>query len=99
VLGPLLVAGMITPPQLRAARALLGWSREDLATSAGVSAITIKDFENGHSDPRISTVNALKMAVMQGGVVLLEPTDEHDGGVALRRIAHSRTAQESRRTG
>jgi DNA-binding XRE family transcriptional regulator len=34
----------MTPAQLRAARALLGWSREDLAKKAGVSDETIKGF-------------------------------------------------------
>ena len=36
---------MLTPAQLRAARALVGWSRETLAEKAGVSAQTVTGFE------------------------------------------------------
>jgi len=80
---------MFTPAQLRAARALLGWSREDLAAAAGISVIAIKAFENGDSDPRISTLSALRTAVIKAGVVFVEPTDKHDVGVALRRTSRS----------
>ena len=38
---PLTKHGMLTPEQCRAARAVLGWSREDLAQKAGVSAGTV----------------------------------------------------------
>ena len=43
--SPLTKRGMLTPEQCRAARAVLGWSREDLAQKAGVSAGTVVGFE------------------------------------------------------
>ena len=42
---PLTHAAVLTPAQLRAARALLGWSREDLADKSGVGAETVKNLE------------------------------------------------------
>jgi hypothetical protein len=36
---------MLTPKQLRATRALVGYSREDLAERSGVAAVTSKGFE------------------------------------------------------
>jgi transcriptional regulator with XRE-family HTH domain len=37
----------MTPEQCRAARDLLGWTPGDLARAAGVSVITVRDFEAG----------------------------------------------------
>jgi transcriptional regulator with XRE-family HTH domain len=37
----------MTPAQLRAGRALLGWSQKDLADAAGVSDRTVKRMEAG----------------------------------------------------
>ncbi len=77
---------MFTPAQLRAARALLKWTREDLAKASGVSAIAIKTFEQGDSDPRQSTLIALRAALSKANVVFLdgESRDPHGPGVAFR---------------
>ena len=37
----------MTPRQCRAARELLAWAPADLARAAGVSVITVRDFEAG----------------------------------------------------
>jgi transcriptional regulator with XRE-family HTH domain len=50
---------LLVPPQVRAARALLGWSRTDLAKVSGVSASTIKQVEAGRTDPKASTLRKL----------------------------------------
>jgi transcriptional regulator with XRE-family HTH domain len=77
-------AVVLTPQQLRAARALLGWSREDLAEKSGVGAGTIKDFEINNSDPKQGTVQKWQRALEAGGVKFIDP-DEMDGaGVRLR---------------
>lgn len=75
----------LTPAQLRAARALLGWSREDLARHAGLSAMTVRAFEYLGADPKQSTVNKLRRALSQAGVDLLEETAEFGAGVRFRR--------------
>ena len=70
---------MLTPAQLRAARSLLGWTRDDLAKKSGVFANTIKNFENGISDPKRSTMLQWKRALEQAGVEFLDPTDDGKG--------------------
>jgi len=42
----------ISPAQCRAARALLDWKQETLATKAGVALKTVRDFENERRVPR-----------------------------------------------
>ena len=74
---------MITPDQLRAARGLIKWSREELANAAGVSAIAIKLYELGQSDPRTSTLLKLRAAFSREGVIFLEPNNAHGVGVAF----------------
>jgi transcriptional regulator with XRE-family HTH domain len=76
--------GMITAAQIRAARALIGWKQTDLAAKSGVSEISIKNIERGHTDPRSSTLGALQAAFDKVGVVFLEPGDTRDGGIGVR---------------
>jgi transcriptional regulator with XRE-family HTH domain len=76
---------MLTPAQLRAARALLDWSRQELAERSGTSAETVQAFEARDSDPKLSTLNKWKRALEQAGVEL-QDEDEHGGpGVRLRK--------------
>jgi transcriptional regulator with XRE-family HTH domain len=63
-----------TPAQLRAARALLGWSQTDLAEASGVSLRTIKAMELAPDlaplPGRPSTVKRLLLALSVAGVRL-----------------------------
>ncbi|RTL65975.1 MAG: helix-turn-helix domain-containing protein [Hyphomicrobiales bacterium] len=68
---------MLTPEQLRAARAMLSWTRQDLAKRSGVFVNTIKRFEVGESDPKLSTLYSLKRAVEAAGIEFID-----DGKVA-----------------
>lgn len=77
-------AAMITPAQIRAARALIGWKQSDLAAASGISEISIKNIERGATDPRSSTLDALQRAFLAGGVVFLDPGDTRDGGPGVR---------------
>ncbi len=75
---------MLTPAQLRAARALVSWTRDDLATQSGVFANTIRNFEHGTSDPKLSTLHKWRRALEAAGVMFIDP-DEKDGpGVRLK---------------
>ncbi|WP_051231196.1 helix-turn-helix domain-containing protein [Kaistia adipata] len=72
----------LLPEQCRAARGLLNWTQEHLATSAGVSRSTIKDFEcNRHAIHRATEVLLIK-ALEAGGVRLI-PAEEEGPGVRL----------------
>ena len=73
---------MITPRQIRAARALLGWSQQDLADRAIVSLNAITRLETGSVDPRVSTLLAVETALTKAGIEFL-PADLKGEGVRL----------------
>lgn len=74
---------MISARQIRAARALLGWSQQELADRAILSLNAVKRLEGSHGDPRMSTVMAVKTALEAGGVEF-QPVSEGKGeGVRL----------------
>lgn len=75
---------MITPAQIRAARALIGWKQSDLASASGISEISIKNIERGATDPRSSTLGAIQASFEKAGVVFLDPGDTRDGGAGVR---------------
>jgi predicted transcriptional regulator len=75
---------MITRAQIRAARALIGWTQTDLAQASGISQVAIKNLERGATDPRASTLTSIQDALDQAGVMFLEPGDIRDGGVGVR---------------
>jgi DNA-binding XRE family transcriptional regulator len=78
-------AGMLTPAQIRAARALLNWSQAQLAEASEVASQSIKNIERGVTDPRLSTAMAIKTSLEKAGVQFLEPSDSATGpGVALK---------------
>jgi transcriptional regulator with XRE-family HTH domain len=74
---------LITIKQLKAARALLGWSQSDLARHSGVSEPTIARLESadGQLGGRGETVKKISTALQKGGVEFI---DENDGGPGVR---------------
>jgi predicted transcriptional regulator len=76
----------LTPAQLRAARALLGWSRDDLAKQSDTSAETMKNFELRGTDPRQGTVLKWQRALEKAGCRFIDAEDGGDGeGVRFRK--------------
>ena len=75
---------MISSRQIRAARALLGWSQQDLADKSILSLNAVKRLETGHGDPRMSTVMAIKKALEDAGVEFLAEVGGQGEGVRLR---------------
>jgi ribosome-binding protein aMBF1 (putative translation factor) len=73
---------MLTPAQLLAARALVGWSRQDLAEKSGVSAPAIRDFEVNKSDSKQGTVQKWQRALEAAGVQFID--EDTDGGSGVR---------------
>lgn len=69
----------ITPTQCRAARAGLEWSREELATRAGLGERTIIDFERGAREPHANNRAAIRAAFEAAGV-----TFEANGCICFR---------------
>ncbi|QFR35223.1 helix-turn-helix domain-containing protein [Ancylobacter sp. TS-1] len=72
--------------QIKAARALAGWSQEDLASASGVSLPTIKRLEaqDGEVGGRPETGQRLRGALEAAGVVFLEDGGTADGGPGVR---------------
>jgi len=72
--------------QVKAARALLGWTAHDLARAAGVSYPTIARIETGEGaiGGRLSTVTAIRAALEAAGVEFIAE-DGGGPGVRLRR--------------
>jgi len=58
----------MTPAQCRAARALLGWSQEELSVAASVSRKTIADFEADKRTAYDRTLRDLRAALEEAGV-------------------------------
>jgi transcriptional regulator with XRE-family HTH domain len=77
--------GMLTPEQLRAARALVGWSRDDLAKKSATSAETVKGFEGRGTDPKMGTVLKWRRALEAGGVEFIDETEMSGPGVRLKK--------------
>lgn len=61
----------LTPKHVRAARALLAWSQQDLAKRAGVATSTIADFERGQRTPVANNAQAIRGALEQAGIRFL----------------------------
>lgn len=78
----------MTGPLCRAARALVQWSREELAEDSGVSAEIIATFETGREMPSRDVVERLQAALEAGGAVLIAESAE--GGVGVRLKFNSR---------
>ena len=66
---------MITAPQCRSARTLLGWSVNKLSSAASVSESAIDDFELERRRPDDAALDALRRAFSDVGVVFLPDDD------------------------
>ena len=74
---------MITVAQLRAARALVGWSQPELAERSGVGLATIRRMEGARGLPKSAAENVWRVqkALEDAGVVFI---DENGGGPGVR---------------
>ena len=69
----------LTARQIKAARALLDWSQDDLAVASHLSVATIRKIESGHISPRGKTNDDIKRAFENAELEFIEP-----GGVRQR---------------
>jgi transcriptional regulator with XRE-family HTH domain len=76
---------MVEAAQVRAARALIGWSQSKLAETAGVPASTINELETGAPNAVTNeAVDKIRIALETAGAVFI-PKDGGGGiGVRLR---------------
>ena len=59
-----------THEQIRAARALLGWTQQELAVKSCVGVMTVKRLETG-SELRVSQRRAVVATLIDGGIVFM----------------------------
>ena len=69
--------------QIKAGRALLGWSQSDLAAKSGVSEPTVARLESidGELGGREATGQRMRAALEEGGIQFIE---ENGGGPGVR---------------
>jgi transcriptional regulator with XRE-family HTH domain len=76
----------ITSEQCRGARAMLGWSQDELAKAAKVSRATVVDFERGARVPHPNNLAALHAAFEAGGIEFVAANGS-GAGVRLKKSA------------
>ena len=86
----------MTTRQIKAARALLGWSQGDLAQHSSISEPTIARLESvdGPIAGRPNTADKIKGALEKAGIEFI---DENGGGPGVRLRKRSRAKQPSKR--
>lgn len=72
---------MISPQQIRGARAMIGLTQAALAASSGISTTALNNIERGAADPKSSTVTAIRRALEKAGVEFIP---ENGGGAGVR---------------
>ena len=67
--------------QVKAGRALLGWSQAELAKRSGVARATVARIEALMMLPRLDTVGKLRQALREGGVLFYD--DDFGNGFTI----------------
>ncbi|RVQ04149.1 helix-turn-helix transcriptional regulator [Sinorhizobium meliloti] len=75
---------MITPEQIRGARAMLGMTQAELAKAAGISTTGLNNIERGSADPKASTLRSIRAALESSGVVFQADGEMASGGPGVR---------------
>lgn len=76
---------MIAARQVRAGRALPGWSQKILAEKANVSIKAITRYETGEADPRVSTLAAIERVLIGAGIEFIPSGSGKGEGVRMVR--------------
>lgn len=78
----------LLPEHIRSARGLLNITQSDLATAAGVSPTTIRNFENETAEPSEDTILRITMALEQLGIEFL-----NSGQPGVRRVKRASSGE------
>ena len=74
-----LLNGPISPGQCRSARGFLGLSQDAFGTAAGVSGVTIQNFERGLRVPHQNNLVRMRQVLEEMGIQFLGLEDGKDG--------------------
>ena len=77
---------VIIPAQIRAGRAYLNWSQEDLAKTAGVGLSTVRDAESEKRATDTGSVELIRLALDNEGIQFVPGGS--DGGPGVRMVAY-----------
>jgi DNA-binding XRE family transcriptional regulator len=83
---------LLTPALCRAGRALVDWTQDELAKTAGVSRSTVREFEKGHHALQRSSEEAIVFALASAGVEILS---WRGGGPGVRFRSIDRQVHET----
>jgi transcriptional regulator with XRE-family HTH domain len=83
----------MTPSQCRAARGLLNWTQDEMASAARLSVVTVRNFENEKSMPQRATLDVIQRALEAAGV---EFTNGEQPGVRFTKAAAAHSAEPDR---
>src|SRR5690349_21698786 len=73
----------LIPAQIRAGRALINWSQQQLADAAGLSLSSIRDYENERRGGIVGGLGAIKNALENEGIAFLVGDENEGPGVRL----------------
>ncbi|WP_408914409.1 helix-turn-helix domain-containing protein [Brucella pseudogrignonensis] len=62
---------ILSPPQCRAARALLGWPQDKLAEASAISKPTVAAFEGGKRQVSDKSLFAIRKAFEEAGIAFI----------------------------
>ena len=85
----------ITSDQSRAARGLLNWTQDELATNSRVSRATVADFESNARRPMKNNVLAMEDSMFAAGVEFIPEKGTEGAGVRFRdrKLQYSRNVR------
>lgn len=77
---------MLTAAQMRAARALLRWSAEELSKKSGLSLPTVQRMERSEGIPTsyARNLDAVQRALEEAGIQFIDANDSGGAGVRFR---------------
>src|SRR5687768_6186912 len=73
----------LTPAQIRAGRALIDWSQQQLADAAELSLSSVRDYENERRGGVVGGLGAIRRALENEGVRFLAGDAQEGPGVRL----------------
>jgi hypothetical protein len=81
----------LTSAQIRAARALIRWSAEDLAKASALGVATIRRAELRDSATKLTAANdlAIRRALEAAGVEFIDESEGGGPGVRLKKSPHA----------
>lgn len=80
---------------LKAGRAALSWSQDELARRSGIALITIARMEAGRASPRLSTVGRLKQTLEEEGVRIIDESPHGGFTVIVEGRALARSSEQA----